>query len=385
MAATPPTTAHGILTGFTVGITADRRWSEQAALFERRGAAVLHGPTIRTLPLGAEAPLRLATEDVVARPPAVLIANTGLGMRSWFACADSWGMGKALEGALRATRIYARGPKASGAVHAAGLPVVARARSERLGEIVDMVLEDLVRGERVVIQLDGARASAATEVGRLQRAGAEVVPLSVYRWQLPEDLAPAIRLAEGVIAGRVQAVTFTSGPAARNWLAIAAEAGLEAQLRDALTDGRAVVGCVGPVCAQALVSERLWTDNVVQPDAFRLGPMVRAVTERLLDRRITVELGPTSMVLSGNGVLLGEDFVSLSDVEVRLLATLARRPGAVLTKEALRRAVWAGTAVDDHAVEAAIARLRRRLGDHAELVRAVPRRGYTLRRVSSTP
>jgi uroporphyrinogen-III synthase len=48
--------AYGPLTGFTVGVTADRRWNEQAALFERRGATVLHGPTIRTLPLAPKHP-----------------------------------------------------------------------------------------------------------------------------------------------------------------------------------------------------------------------------------------------------------------------------------------------------------------------------------------
>src|SRR6185312_9521137 len=104
----------GSLTGFTVGLTADRRWTEQAALFERRGAAVVHGPTIRTLSLGAETPLRRATEDVIARPPTVLVANTGLGIRSWFANADTWGLGSALEDSLRQSRILARGPKAAG-------------------------------------------------------------------------------------------------------------------------------------------------------------------------------------------------------------------------------------------------------------------------------
>lgn len=40
------------LSGFTVGITADRRWEEQAELLRRRGACVIHGPSIRTLPIG---------------------------------------------------------------------------------------------------------------------------------------------------------------------------------------------------------------------------------------------------------------------------------------------------------------------------------------------
>ncbi len=370
-------TQHGILAGYTVGVTADRRWEEQAALFERRGARVVHGPAIRTLPLGAETPLRAATEEVIVHPPDVLIANTGLGIRSWLATADSWGLGRALETALARTRIYARGPKASGAVHSAGLPVVARARTERLREVVDLVMRELRPGQLVVVQVDGSGDSAEAE--QLRRAGADVIAVPVYRWTLPDDREPALRLAESVVAGRVHAVTFTAGPAVRNWLAMAAEEGLDAELRRALTDGRTVVGCVGPVCAEAAAGEGLLSPYLVQPDAYRLGPLVRAVAERLASRRVTVELGTGTMVLSGHAVLICGEQVALSDTEARLLATLAQRPNAVLSKERLLRTVWGGEAHDPHTVEVAVARLRKRLGPHGGAVRSVHRRGYTLR------
>ena len=367
----------GTLSGFSVGITADRRWDEQAALFERRGATVVHGPCIRTFPLGAEEPLRRATEEVVSGRPSVLIANTGLGIRSWLANADSWGLGRALEAALGQTRIYARGPKASGAVHSAGLEVFARARTERLSEVVDLVLEDLQPGERVVLQVDGSGDSV--EIDRLRRAGAEVLIVPVYRWTLPEDPGPAARLAEAVIAGRVQAVTFTAGPAIRNWMVIAAKQGFEDELRGALTDGRTVVGCVGPVCAEVATDQGLLSPHLVQPDAFRLGPLVRAVAERLTERRVSVQIGLTLMVLSGNAVLVGGECLSLTDTEARLLATLASRPNAVFTKEQLLRTVWPEAVADPHTVEVAVARLRKRLGPHGETVRSIHRRGYTLR------
>jgi uroporphyrinogen-III synthase len=360
-----------------VGITADRRWPEQAALFERRGAAVVHGPTIRTDPLGAEAPLRRATEEVIARPPQALIANTGLGIRSWFANADTWGMGRALETALRNTRIYARGPKASGAVHSAGLAVTARAATERLRETVELVLQNLQAGDRVVLQLDGSWRS--DELERLRQADAELVTLPVYRWTLPDDEGPARRLAESVIERRVQAVTFTAGPAITNWLEIAARAGIGPELRDALTDGRTVIGCVGPVCAERAAIEGLLSPHLVQPDVFRLGPMVRAVTERLTHRALTTQLGTADVVLNGNVVLIDNESISLSNTEARLLSALARKPNTVFTKQQLLDAVWPGRAMDAHAVEVGIARLRKRLGPHGRLIRSIQRRGYSLR------
>jgi uroporphyrinogen-III synthase len=274
-----------VLAGFSVGITADRRWNEQAALFERRGATVVHGPTMRTLPLSEESSLRQATDDVINRPPAVLLANTGVGVRSWLSTAEGWGVGGELGAALGGTRIYARGPKASAAVRAAGLTVFARGTSERLLEIADQAIETIQPGDRVAVQVDGS--GDAWEVERLRRAGAEVIIIPVYRWGLPEDPEPAVKLAESVIEGRVHAVTFTAGPAIVNWFRICADHRLDGQLRTALTDGRAVVGCVGPACAEAAAAAGLVSSNLVQPDAFRIGPLVRVVTERLTAGRVS--------------------------------------------------------------------------------------------------
>jgi uroporphyrinogen-III synthase len=362
-----------MLDGFTVGITADRRADEQVSLFERRGATVLHGPSIRTLPLGDDDGLRAITEAVVADPPQVLIANTGIGIRSWFGAAESWGLGEALLAALRDARVYARGPKASGAVHSLGLDVVARAASERLSDCIDLVLADVAPGERVVVQRDGGPGPVAT--GALWAAGAVVTEVPVYRWQRSDDPRAAVRLAEAVIAGKVHAVTFTSGPAIASWLALAAEADLAQDLRAALASGTVVVGCVGPVCVEAASAAGIAGGDVVVPLTSRLGPLVRAVADRLLDRSRSVG----DLVITGNVVRSGERRIELTDIEARILAALADRPGAVIAKVDLLRDVWGDAAADPHLVEVAVGRLRRRLGPDGQAITAVPRRGYVLR------
>ena len=69
------------LEGFTVGITADRRWEEQAALLERRGARVVHGPAIRTLPLTTLCGASQASGSISGRrsPRASTDASAGCG------------------------------------------------------------------------------------------------------------------------------------------------------------------------------------------------------------------------------------------------------------------------------------------------------------------
>ena len=102
-----------VLSGFTIGLTADRRADEQASLFERRGATVLHGPSIRTLALGSDGPLRTATDAAIARRPSVVVANTGLGVRSWFSAAEGWGLGDGATALRRGCRISRAGRPAS--------------------------------------------------------------------------------------------------------------------------------------------------------------------------------------------------------------------------------------------------------------------------------
>jgi uroporphyrinogen-III synthase len=366
-----------VLHGFTIGITADRRWDEQAALFERRGATIVHAPTIRTIPLGSDARLREVTEAVIARHPDVFIANTGLGVRSWFGAADSWDLGPQLLASLRSAAIFARGPKASGAVHSLGLEVVARAPSERLSEAVELAMPHLRPGSIVALQVDGSGCSP--EIARLRATGVEVVVVPVYEWRMPEDARPAVKLANSVIAGRVQAVTFTTGPAIRNWMAIAAEHDCASELRSALTNGRVVVGVVGPVCADVASELGVASEHMVVPAAFRLGPLVRSVVDRLIDNKVAISLATGELELTGQSAVLNGEVVELSLIESRLLAALVKTPNAVFSKLDLSREVWGDETLDPHVVEVTIARLRRRLGFHGSAVASVHRRGYTLR------
>jgi uroporphyrinogen-III synthase len=55
-------TAAGPLAGFTVGVTAERRRDEMAALLRRRGARVVVAPTISIVPLADDQALHAATE-----------------------------------------------------------------------------------------------------------------------------------------------------------------------------------------------------------------------------------------------------------------------------------------------------------------------------------
>lgn len=270
------------LQGRRVAVTADRRWEEQADLLRKRGAEVVHAPTMRTVDLRADERLRTATAEVAARPPDWLVVTTGMGMKRWLEAADGWGIGTDLRAALAGARIVARGAKSTSAVRQAGLEVAWRAPGETMDEVVEHLRsQPEVAGSRLALQLFDPDGHPSTAALRELVGGGELVELPLYRWLLPTDRAPVDALVDEVVDGRIDAVTFTSQPAARNLFRLAAERGLDGGLRDAL-NGPVLPVCVGPVCARAL--HEVGVDDPVWPEPNRLPPMVRLLAERLAGR-----------------------------------------------------------------------------------------------------
>ncbi|GAA0254135.1 uroporphyrinogen-III synthase [Cryptosporangium japonicum] len=361
----------GELDGFTVAVTAERRKDELAALLERRGARVVMAPALRIIPLPDDEMLLSTTRGLIENPPDIVVATTGIGFRGWLEATEGWGLADPLLAVLASSTVLARGPKARGAIRAAGLTEQWHAASETSAEVLSYLLDAGVSGKRVAIQLHGEplRDVAAA----LTSAGAEVVEVEVYRWVPPEDVAPLRRLVESVCVGAVDAVTFTSAAASANFLATA----------DACDRGPAVVkafstsvvaACVGPVTASVLVRRGI---PVVSPERYRLGALVRSVAVELPARCPTFRVRDHEVQVRGFAVMVDGVAVAAPPASMAVLRALASRPGRVFSRAELREVLPAGDA-GDHAVEMAITRLRAALGE-ADLVETVIKRGYRLR------
>ncbi|OSC72000.1 uroporphyrinogen-III synthase [Streptomyces sp. Alain-F2R5] len=361
---------HGPLAGFTVGVTAARRADELGALLQRRGAAVLHAPAIRIVPLADDSELLAATKQLIDQAPDVVVATTAIGFRGWVEAADGWGLGDALLERLRAVELLARGPKVKGAVRAAGLTEEWSPASESMAEVLDRLLEQGVDGRRIAVQLHGEPLPGFVE--SLKAGGAEVVGVPVYRWLPPEDLGPVDRLLDAAVSRGVDAVTFTSAPAAASLLSRAEERGLLPELLAAF--GHDVLpACVGPVTAVPLQGHGV---DTVQPERFRLGPLVQLLCRELPGRARALPVAGHRLEIRGHAVLVDGELRTVPPAGMSLLRALSRRPGWVVPRAELLRAL-PGTGRDEHAVETAMARLRTSLGA-PKLIQTVVKRGYRL-------
>ncbi|MCX4726273.1 uroporphyrinogen-III synthase [Streptomyces sp. NBC_01306] len=361
---------QGPLAGFTVGVTAARRAEEFIALLQRRGALVLHAPALRIVPLADDSELRSATDELIGVAPDIVIATTAVGFRGWVEAADGWGLGEALAGRLRGAEILARGPKVKGAIRAAGLREDWSPASESMAEVLDRLLAQGVAGRRIAVQLHGDPLTGFVEA--LRGAGAEVVGVPVYRWMPPEDIAPLDRLLDATLAGAVDALTFTSAPAATSLLARAEARGLRADLLAALGHDVPAV-CVGPVTALPLQAQGI---DTLQPERFRLGPLVQVLCEELPARAAKLSVAGHRIEVRGQAVLVDGALHPVPPEGMALLRALASDPGSVVSRADLLAAL-PGAGRDEHAVEAAMGPLRTALGP-ADPIRTVAERGYRL-------
>ncbi|MDH6629190.1 uroporphyrinogen-III synthase [Streptomyces sp. LBL] len=361
---------NGPLAGFTVGVTAARRADELGVLLQRRGAAVLHAPALRIVQLADDSELLAATKKVIDQKPDIVVATTAIGFRGWIEAADGWGLGEDLLARLRGVELLARGPKVKGAVRAAGLTEEWSPSSESMAEVLDRLLEEGVEGRRIAIQLHGEPLPGFVE--SLRAGGAEVLGVPVYRWMPPEDIGPVDRLLDATVSRGVDALTFTSAPAAASLLSRAEERGLLAELLAALHHD-VLPACVGPVTALPLQARGV---DTVSPERFRLGPLVQVLCKELPGRARTLPIAGHRVEIRGHAVLVDGELKPVPPAGMSLLRSLARRPGWVVARSELLRAL-PGAGRDEHAVETAMARLRTALGA-PKLIQTVVKRGYRL-------
>ena len=147
----------------------------------------MHAPAIRIVPLVDDEELRNVTGELIASPPDIVVVTTGIGFRGWVEAAHGWDVADGLIEALGSTRILARAPKR---VAPFGRPacVNSGARNESSAEVLDKLLAEGVDGSRIAVQLHARQPNGEPDTDicdALTAAGAEVIRVPVYRWELP--------------------------------------------------------------------------------------------------------------------------------------------------------------------------------------------------------
>jgi uroporphyrinogen-III synthase len=262
------------MAGLRVAIFESRMAGATADLIARYGGIPLSAPALREISLGDTPEVTAFAERLMAGGFDVVIFETGVGVRYLAQAIETRLPRETWLAALARTRVVARGPKPATALRElrgrVDLHVPSPNTWHETLALLDAHLP--VAGLRVAIQEYGKPNLELIE--GLERRGATVTQVPVYRWALPEDLGPLKAAIVEIAEGRVGAALFTSAQQVEHLLSVAAGQGREADLRTAF-EQYTLIGSIGPTTSETLRANGLPVD--IEPEHPKLGHLIAAV------------------------------------------------------------------------------------------------------------
>lgn len=243
--------------GLRVAAFESRMAAEMARLIARHGGEPLVAPALREMPLEAHAEALQFGEQLLAGACDLLILTTGVGTKALVNILQTRHPLDRLTAALAQVPLVARGPKPVAALKALGLaPALVVPEPNTWRELLALLdREKPVSGLRVAVQEYGA--SNADLLEGLRERGAMVTAVPVYRWALPEDLAPLRRALAAIMGGDVAVLLVTNAAQVDHVMQLVTREGGVERFREALR--RMVVGSIGPPATGFVLMGCRWT------------------------------------------------------------------------------------------------------------------------------
>ena len=253
--------------GLRVLALESRRAAEIETLIRLQGGVPLVAPSMREVPLAQNAAALAFAEDLFQGKFDMLILLTGVGTRLLNLVIETrWAAGAFAE-ALRGITIVARGPKPMAVMREWGVPVAVAVPEPNTWREILAATEG--RPEKRVAVQEYGRPSQELIDG-LRARGVEVTSVPVYQWALPEDLGPLQEAARRLASGEIDVLLVTSSAQVEHLLNVAAELGLEDEIRRAC--GRVVIASIGPTTSETLAELGFRAD--FEPSHPKMGLLV---------------------------------------------------------------------------------------------------------------
>ena len=219
---------------------------------------------------------------------------TGPGVYSLMSAARNLGIEQDLIQILQEVTVVARSlkPKEALAMHGIKTKIVPEDNTSK--GIAQLLRRRGIAGKRVFILWHGSYSSELkTELEAegadvfesltymystdLNKDGADILKTMGYEYIPPEE-TKVLKLIEDISIAYLDAITFTSPPAARELFKIASQHGLNESLRTSLNRSVIVVA-IGPSTQKALEENDVRVD--VMPTMYKMGSMIKSLSDYL--------------------------------------------------------------------------------------------------------
>ena len=263
--------------GLTVLLLESRRSREMAALVSTYGGRPVVAPALREVPLESNPDALVFADALVRGEFDCVILLTGVGTRALIDVVDRARSREAFVAALAKTKVVVRGPKPLAVLRELNVPAWVAAPEPNTWRELLAALDATgtsLKGLRVAVQEYGV--SNPDLLQGLEARGARVTRVPVYRWALPEDVAPLRSAISSVAGGEIDVVIVTTATQAVHLFQVAETMGQASAVREGLR--RTVVASIGPTTTEALRQQDLAVD--LEASHPKMGFLVREAAER---------------------------------------------------------------------------------------------------------
>jgi uroporphyrinogen-III synthase len=244
-----------------------RRAKEIAQLIRNQQGDPFVAPSMREIPLEQNEDAFEFAEKLFAGEFDMVVLLTGVGTRLLDQALETrYPAGRFAE-ALRRLTVVARGPKPMAVLREMNVPAILVPEPNTWREVLATTEG---RPERRIAVQEYGKSNPELLDGFRAR-GAEVTAVRIYQWDLPEDTAPLREAVRRVAAGEFGAALFTTSIQVAHLFRVAADAGVEQEVRNGLA--KMIVASIGPTTSEALEEDGVHVD--FEPSHPKMGVLVQ--------------------------------------------------------------------------------------------------------------
>src|SRR5687768_15431785 len=282
-AAEPPTPSPPVIPtdfhGLRVLSFESRMGAEMARLIQRHNGHAVVVSALREIPIPLQdnsAVFRFGVKLILNQLD-ILILMTGVGTKALLEILQTRYPLAEIIDALKKTIIVTRGPKPLAVLKALGVEANITVPEPNTWHDVIATLDYYrpVQGLKIAIQEYGV--SKPDMIQDLQKRGADVFSVPVYRWALPEDTAPLHSAITEVVNGTIDAMVITNAAQVDHVMQLAEQDQKTELFRESCK--KIVVASIGPTASEGLKHYDLPVD--FEPSHPKMGVLVKELSERI--------------------------------------------------------------------------------------------------------
>ncbi|MBL8855209.1 MAG: uroporphyrinogen decarboxylase [Planctomycetaceae bacterium] len=219
-----------------------------------------------------------------------VIAMTGVGFKYLVDVLSTRHPRQKLLDFLSDVTTIARGPKPNAAMHQLGVTATYKvAAPHTWRDILTLVDANGLANNRHIALLEYGETNPSLIAG-LEARGANVLPVTIYRWLLPDDIEPLQANIRRLVAGEIDIAMFTSAQQVVHLMQVADALGCRSAVVGALNE--IVVASIGPTTSERL--QELGLPITLEPDQGKMARLVSAAAKYWNEQKPRASTKPRS-------------------------------------------------------------------------------------------